>query len=843
VNTRPPFRFLLFIRHVAPFNNRLLATGLTHKKLIGLCKFVINLIVTKNHIKLQEDKVRILLILLTILWNTLMFVDLFAQEMPLVFEVENTGTDCPIPYLPSFNELPDIQALPDPFEWTDGRGRISNFSDWRYRRAEISAEVQHYELGNKPLPPENLQANLVDDTLKVTIEEGGKSLTLHAIISLPDSGSGPFPAVIGVGFGTGSLPPDLFTSRSIATIQYIFWEVAPWTQEGRGQGGFYELYPDPKVGYFTAWAWGISRIIDGLEKTPQENIDLKHLAVTGCSFAGKIALFAGALDERIALTIAQEPGGGGDAAWRVTETLSGSRETLRSAQSYGWYYEDVSQFNNAVTKLPFDHHEVMAMIAPRALFVLGNPDYEWLADESGYVGCMATHEIWKALGVPDRFGFSKVGDHGHCELPDNQRPEVEAFVDKFLLDKDSVNTDISTHPGYTTNLASWITWTTPTLAIDTSFFGKTSLIYPSNLQTSLDTNITFLWNKVEDAEKYFFQVSIDPTFKNITKSDSTTDTVKTITGLLNGKRYYWRVQVLNTAGSSGPWSDHWNFVTFIPLPAMPQLVSATPVPNRSNNITLKWRTVEYADQYRIQISRLQTFSPLAIPSETTSDTVKTLSGLVEGQKYYWRIRAENIAGPGPWSDVPYFTIIVAPTDLLLQISALTEITLTWKDNSKVEDGYVIERKQSPQTSFTILDTLEESRNVYVDNNVEQGQTYTYRIKAYKDSAESDYSNEASLVLLGIKEEKEIPIEYAISQNYPNPFNPTTKIKFALPKTALTKIIIFDLLGREIRILVNKEVEAGYHEINIDANNLVSGIYYYRIQSGDFVHAKKMILMK
>lgn len=90
---------------------------------------------------------------------------------------------------------------------------------------------------------------------------------------------------------------------------------------------------------------------------------------------------------------------------------------------------------------------------------------------------------------------------------------------------------------------------------------------------------------------------------------------------------------------------------------------------------------------------------------------------------------------------------------------------------------------------------------------------------------------------------ETPDGYALSQNYPNPFNPSTKIEFLLPQRGLTKITIYDLLGREIRILVNSELEAGYHEINVDASNLPSGAYFYRIQSGDFAQTKKMILMK
>jgi hypothetical protein len=405
------------------------------------------------------------IIILILLLNTFVIVNSLAQEMPLVYEVENTGADCMQPPLPSFSELPNITSLPDPFLWSDSsRGRITSRADWRCRRAEIGAEIEKYELGSKPAPPDTLEASFsADSVLTVTIVENGDTLTLTSKITLPE-GEGPFPAVIGVGFfSSGSLPPDIFTSRGIATIHFVESQVTPGWSNVRGDGPFFQLYPDKTRSKFIAWAWGVSRIIDGLEKVPEANIDLSHLAITGCSYAGKIALFSGAFDERIALTISIESGGGGFTAWRVTETLSGSRETLRNAQGQQWYLQSISQFNNAVTKLPYDHHELMAMVAPRALFVTGNPNFEWLADESGHVASNAAHKVWKSLGVPDRFGFSIMGGHDHCLLPNSQRPEVEAFVEKFLLGNNAVDTDISTSP-YNSNLTPWITWETPELA-------------------------------------------------------------------------------------------------------------------------------------------------------------------------------------------------------------------------------------------------------------------------------------------------------------------------------------------------------------------------------------------
>lgn len=405
------------------------------------------------------------IILLLLLLTSCGVLNVFAQGLPFAYNVENTGADCPDPPLASFSELPTTETLPNPFVWSDSTlGIISSRSDWRCRRAEIGAEIQHYELGGKPAPPNMLKADFSDSTLTVTVEVNGDPLSLTASVTVPD-GESPVPAVIGVDFtGTGSLPSNIFTSRGIATIRYNFDQLAPagFNDVQRGDGGFYELYPDSKAGFFAAWSWGVSRIIDGLEQTSGHGIDVSKLAVTGCSFAGKIALFSGAFDERIALTIAQEPGGGGDAAWRVTETLEGDRETLRNAQGAPWYRKNVSRFNDSVTKLPYDHHELMAMVAPRALLVLGNPDFEWLAEESGHVACKAAEEVWSALGVSDRFGFSKVGGHKHCQLPESQVPEVAAFVEKFLLVDEGADTDIARSP-YNTNLSRWIPWETPQL--------------------------------------------------------------------------------------------------------------------------------------------------------------------------------------------------------------------------------------------------------------------------------------------------------------------------------------------------------------------------------------------
>ncbi|MBN2571453.1 MAG: endonuclease [Ignavibacteriales bacterium] len=100
-----------------------------------------------------------------------------------------------------------------------------------------------------------------------------------------------------------------------------------------------------------------------------------------------------------------------------------------------------------------------------------------------------------------------------------------------------------------------------------------------------------------------------------------------------------------------------------------------------------------------------------------------------------------------------------------------------------------------------------------------------------------------LDLVGICEGENIPNEFSLSQNYPNPFNPSTIIKFALPKASNVRLLVYNVLGEEVATLVNNELNAGWHTVDFNANNLSSGIYFYRIEAGDFVSVQKMILMK
>jgi uncharacterized delta-60 repeat protein len=136
------------------------------------------------------------------------------------------------------------------------------------------------------------------------------------------------------------------------------------------------------------------------------------------------------------------------------------------------------------------------------------------------------------------------------------------------------------------------------------------------------------------------------------------------------------------------------------------------------------------------------------------------------------------------------------------------------------------------SNCSCLIALDNTGNVYVGSTTfENGTDYDILLAKYSD-------------LIGIKKiNNQIPGSFALNQNYPNPFNPATIIKYAIPKNVNVIIKIYDILGREVKTLVNEFQKAGYYEISFDGSNLSSGVYFYKIQAGDYKDVKKLVLLK
>ena len=170
------------------------------------------------------------------------------------------------------------------------------------------------------------------------------------------------------------------------------------------------------------------------------------------------------------------------------------------------------------------------------------------------------------------------------------------------------------------------------------------------------------------------------------------------------------------------------------------------------------------------------------------------------------------------------------------------VILNWSTATEVNNQMFEIERRSEKTQFSTIGyvdgfgtTTEQHQYSYIDKNVKTG-TYYYRLKQIDFGGKYEYSNEIMVDVKG-------PLTFKLDQNYPNPFNPTTTIKYSIPETGHVRLSIYNMIGEEVRVLVNGQVEAGFYEKTFDASNLPSGAYVYKLETPGYVQVKKMLLLK
>jgi len=171
------------------------------------------------------------------------------------------------------------------------------------------------------------------------------------------------------------------------------------------------------------------------------------------------------------------------------------------------------------------------------------------------------------------------------------------------------------------------------------------------------------------------------------------------------------------------------------------------------------------------------------------------------------------------------------------------VILKWSTASEVNNsGFDIERKSAGAVWTKVFNitgngTTNTAQNYsFEDKNLSSGK-YNYRLKQIDFNGNYKYYELSNEVVVGI------PAKYNLAQNYPNPFNPSTTINYELPVTNYVSLKVYDTMGKEVASLVNENKAAGFYSIKFDASKLSSGIYFYKIQAGDFSSVKKFMLIK
>ncbi|KAI1347130.1 hypothetical protein F5Y01DRAFT_296151 [Xylaria sp. FL0043] len=352
-----------------------------------------------------------------------------------------------------------VTNLPDPFTFADGR-KVATQEDWKCRQAEMSKQLQQYELGDYPPPPDKVEATLTGNSMSVKITVGSKTATITTNIA---KGSSPAPGPAIITIGGSSLPIP-------GTVGTIGFGNDAWAGQNnqRGQGAFYTLFGNThSAGALTAWAWGVDRVIDGLEQlgSAKTGIDTTRLGTTGCSRNGKGAFVVGALVQRIALTLPQESGSGGAACWRISDNEESKGKNIQTAHEIVgenvWFSKRLDTYVRSLNTMPVDHHMLAALVAPRGLFVIEN-DIDWLGPVST-TGCMKAGRLaFKGAGAANNMGFSLVGGHSHCMFPSAQQADLTTFINYFLL-KGTTAPGAIEKSSATVDVTTWAPWTIPSL--------------------------------------------------------------------------------------------------------------------------------------------------------------------------------------------------------------------------------------------------------------------------------------------------------------------------------------------------------------------------------------------
>ncbi|HVO74517.1 MAG TPA: T9SS type A sorting domain-containing protein [Ignavibacteriaceae bacterium] len=198
---------------------------------------------------------------------------------------------------------------------------------------------------------------------------------------------------------------------------------------------------------------------------------------------------------------------------------------------------------------------------------------------------------------------------------------------------------------------------------------------------------------------------------------------------------------------------------------------------------------------------------------------------------------------GTWTNPPNQELPVEMISFCANIIENKAIHLIWQTASEVNNyGYEVERKIYGNENWVKLKFIAGCGNTnspksyeYIDSNPIGGSKFIYRLKQIDTDGKYTYSDKVAVEIL--------PKEFQLYQNYPNPFNPDTKIKFAVPIKSKVSLILYSALGEKVKEIANGDYEPGFYNIDLNASDLASGVYIYRLVANNFVASKKIMLMK
>lgn len=388
---------------------------------------------------------------------------------------------------------------------------------------------------------------------------------------------------------------------------------------------------------------------------------------------------------------------------------------------------------------------------------------------------------------------------------------------------------------------------------------KPSLLQPADNEVNVNFKPKFIWSNVTYPTQYLnktyfkLEISNDESFENMFKVyENLRDTAFIMEENLEiNAEYFWRVIPINIDLPGEP-SQIFKFKT-VSLPEKPILEA--PKDNEEDLIIrpyFNWEAVEFAESYQVQISEYDDFSDIFYDnSELYSNSFKLLKNLEGSTKYFWRVRASNLAGNGEWSEMWSFTTLLIPRTVYLsyppnEMSELpTVLTFLWEEShNALYYQLQVANNLSFANSIINADSLTETE--YSSSlPLEEGRTYYWRVRAKNDVGNGVWSEAWSFKTEGIPnvfESKNQNDLYSLTLS-PNPFNDNLLINLSLYKDTFLTICIVNLFGEIVHTVHNGLLNQGDYSFNWQAVGLSNNLYFLKIIANDKQENYKLIYLK
>ncbi len=348
-----------------------------------------------------------------------------------------------------------VSTLPNPFIFLDG-SLVASPQDWLRRRQELATLAEYYVFGCVQTPDavsyQINPSNVHDCT--IIMQHEGRTAGFHMTVHIPTHGhdtsiTGPYPAFIFIGMPAASAQKAALSQRGYAVIEMAASPI--YSDDATRSGAYTTLWPYQAQdtlsdsGALRAWAWGVSRILDVLALGAYPEINRAQTIVTGVSRYGKAALLAAAFDARIAIAVPVDTGQAGASSFRYNVEgrlyhdaghpfAAGMGRSEKISNMMGglshWFSSRITEFVDREAWLPFDSHSILALVAPRPLFVFAGEEFDWLCAPSTVLSCTAAQEVYEFLGAGDAIALNvRKGPHA---IQDRDIALAMDFADRAL---------------------------------------------------------------------------------------------------------------------------------------------------------------------------------------------------------------------------------------------------------------------------------------------------------------------------------------------------------------------------------------------------------------------------